>query len=99
MTPKELEPYAKAYKLERNLIDNGHWEQGLYNHMAVLSSIDKAFNGKKSTLNYFDKPFSEKYKAVDNKDEKLKKAKLLFANLEVMQSNFNLNKGKKAANK
>lgn len=95
MTPKELDPYYKAYMLKQKADDRNRWEQGLYNHVAVAVAIDKTFNGKKSSSKYPEKPFHQE--EVKTEDEALKKAKLLFANLEIMQSNYNLAKKEKEA--
>lgn len=99
MTPKELDPYYKAYILKQKADDRGRWEQGLYNHVAVAVAIDKTFNGKKATSKYPEKPFHQMEDNSSSQDEALKKAKLLFANLGIMQSNFNLAKKKKAETK
>lgn len=99
MTPKELDPYYKAYILKQKADDRSRWEQGLYNHVAVAVAIDKTFNGKKATSKYVEKPFHQMEDNSSSQDEALKKAKLLFASLEIMQSNFNLAKKEKAETK
>lgn len=97
MTPRELNPYLEAYNLRNKAEDKNRWEQGLYFHSAVISALDVCFNGKKATSKYVEKPFLQMEEDKSNDDENLKKAKLLFANLAVMQSNFNIEKEKQKA--
>lgn len=97
MTPRELNPYLEAYNLRNKADDKNRWEQGLYIQSAVTTSIDACLNGKKATSKYIEKPFLQMEEEKSNDDENLKKAKLLFANLSVMQSNFNIEKEKRKA--
>lgn len=97
MTPRDLKPYFEAYKLKNKEEDRNRWEQGLYIQSAVTTSIDACLNGKKATSKYVEKPFLQMEEEKSNDDENLKKAKLLFANLAVMQSNFNIEKEKQKA--
>lgn len=97
MTPKDLEPYYTAYTIREKSADRDRWEQGIYNHVAVAVAIDKTFNGKKSTSKYFEKPIHQAEETTKQQDEAMKKARLIFANLEIMQSNFKINKEKQEA--
>lgn len=97
MTPRDLKPYFEAYKLKNKEEDRNRWEQGLYIQSALMASMDACFNGKKATFKYVEKPFLQMEEDKSNDDENLKKAKLLFANLAVMQSNFNIEKEKQKA--
>ena len=94
MTPRILHAYARAEELRRKRADEEAWLHGAYNHHAVLSALDKGFNGKKSKLDYLEKPYSEQ-RGLEQKDADAQ-VKLLFASLEVMKSNYEINNKNKA---
>lgn len=60
MNPKILRAYVKADELRRKQADQDLWLNNLYNLHAIQVALDKGFNGKKSKLEYPDRPFSEK---------------------------------------
>lgn len=94
MTPRILRAYAKAEDLRRKRADQEAWLNGSYTHHAVMAALDKGFNGKKSKLNYLEKPYSEQAELQKQKADS--QVKLLFASLEVMKSNYELNNKTKA---
>lgn len=60
MNPRILRAYAKAEELRRQQVDADAWLNNLYNLHAIQVALDKGFNGKKSKLEYPDRPFSDK---------------------------------------
>jgi hypothetical protein len=96
--PAEIEPYERLFAFEERKKDEFAWLQGQYIYEAVITALDNAFAGKKSKLKYTEKPYT--VKARENKgqiahDEKMKKVKGLFMQLEVMKANFELSHPKK----
>lgn len=92
--PADVEPYIKMYELEQAKVDEQAWLNGMYNYEAVLTALENAFAGKKAKLKYPDKPYTKKAKEDKGQiahDEKMKKVKGLFMQLEVMKANFELN--------
>lgn len=68
---------------------------GNYGISALIVAIDRCFSGKKSKAEYIKKPITQSIN--ENKDrlseEKLQRQRELFvAKLQVMQTNFELNK-------
>lgn len=59
--PKELEPYDKAFELQKRLNDEQMWLMGSYVQNAVCVALDRALNGKKATLQYLEKPMLTDY--------------------------------------
>ena len=91
--PADIEPYMKMYDLSERKEDEKAWLHGRYVYEAVLTALDKGFSGKKSKMEYPDKPYS--IKAREDKgqiayDEKMKKVKGIFMQLGVMKANFEL---------
>lgn len=98
-TPKELEPYVKAHEMTLEREDRANYTLGLYIYSAVGAVIGAAFGNKKAK--YLEEPFSEtsrKQKEMENMDEetKMKYVNQLFAKLGVMQTNFEMEKKRKA---
>lgn len=96
--PADIEPYIKMYELSERKADEHAWLQGMYNYEATITAIEHALSGKKAKLKYPEKPYT--IQARENKgqiahDEKMKKVKGLFMQLEVMKANFELNHPKK----
>lgn len=54
--PTDLKPYEEAHKLKIMEQDSMNWYSGMYTLRAVLTAIDKAFSGKRSTAEYMDEP-------------------------------------------
>ena len=69
---------------------------GTYGVSALLFAIEHCLNGKKAKTKYVDTPLMQK---VENQNKPLseedlqKQRELFVAKLEVMKSNFELNKG------
>lgn len=93
--PRELKPYEKAYKLKRKIENENMWIMGNYMNIAVLSALDKSFNGGKAKIEFPDKPFNFDEVSSDNKeltdDDKQKQINQLFTKLHIMKANFELN--------
>lgn len=99
-SPVELKPYIKAYEIKQERQDQQMWAMGVYVQNAVAVAIDRCLRGRKSKAEYLKKPILEE--AIEKKrqeermknlteEEKIKMTKLLFAQLETMQANFELN--------
>lgn len=91
--PADIEPYERLYQLQERKADEHAWLQGQYFYEAVITAMDNAFAGKKSKLKYTDKPYS--LKAREDKgqiayDDKMRKVKGIFMQLQVMKTNFEL---------
>jgi len=53
---RACEAYRAAWRARCENLAAAEWRQGLYVSYAVLSSLDKAFNGRKATVEYPDAP-------------------------------------------
>ena len=88
----------KAHKLQLERDDRSNYNLGMYVLSAVGAVIGQAFGNKKAK--YVDEPFYESAKKqnADEMDEatKMKYVEQLFAKLSVMQTNFELEKKRKA---
>lgn len=68
---------------------------GNYGISALIVAIDRCFSGKKSKAEYIKKPITQyinENKDVLSEDELQKQRELFVAKLQVMQTNFELNK-------
>ena len=93
--PKELEPFDKAHKKkieEQDVLQHLWW--GNYGVSALIVAIDRCFSGKKSKAKYIKEPILSKTFENDGlTEEEIQKQRELFvAKLQVMQTNFELNK-------
>ena len=89
----------KAHKLQLEREDRSNYNLGMYVLSAVGAVIGQAFGNKKAK--YVDEPFMESAKknvAPEDMDEetKMKYVEQLFGKLSVMQTNFELEKKRKA---
>ena len=81
--PAELEPYNKAHSMEQKERDEHLWSMGIYVESAVITAIDRYFNGKKATSKYIEEPILQTLGADDGltqeeRDEKELKKMLLY---------------------
>ena len=93
--PKELEPFDNAHKKkieEQDVLQHLWW--GNYGVSALIVAIDRCFSGKKSKAKYIKEPILSKTFENDGltEEEKQKQRELFVAKLQVMQTNFELNK-------
>ena len=93
--PKELEPYNEAHKrkiMEQDNLQHMWW--GSYGISALIVAIDRCFGGKKSKAEYIKEPILLKTFENDGltEEEKQKQRELFVAKLQVMKTNFELNK-------
>lgn len=68
---------------------------GNYGISALIVAIDRCFSGKKSKVEYIKKPITQSINENEDRlsEEKLQRQRELFvAKLQVMQTNFELNK-------
>lgn len=68
-TPKELEPYKKAYELKQKSKDFDMWQMGIYITNAVQTAVQNSLYGKKSKSKYMEKPLLEDI--LEQKEEKI----------------------------
>lgn len=95
--PKELEPYVKAHNnkiMEEDYLQHLWW--GNYGISALIVAIDRCLHGKKAKAKYIDEPILQDINSKNDgkfSEEELQKQRELFvAKLQVMQTNFELNK-------
>lgn len=96
-TPKDLEPYKKAYEYKQKEKDCDMWQMGIYVLNAVSVAVNGALVGKKYKGEYFEKPLSIKKEDSGEKitEEKIKEERgKLLMQLQTMQANFEMNHGK-----
>lgn len=98
--PADLEPYAKAYKLEQENMDTLMWAWwGNYGFSATITAVERCLAGKKSKMEYLNKPISQRNQ--DNKelteDEIIRLRYEHRLKMETMKANFNLSHPKKEA--
>lgn len=91
--PADLEPYAKAHKLEIQEKDSGMYFMGAYNKIAfevVMAHFGAGLGGKKSDAEYLKEPFMMKFegKKVLTEAEKQRQVDLFFAEQEARRINW-----------
>lgn len=94
LCPADIEPYIKLYEVYERKQDEYAWLYGRYVYEANLAAIENALAGKKSKLKYTDKPYTAIAREDSGKiayEERMKKVKALFMQLEVMKTNFEIN--------
>ena len=102
LNPRKLNPYIDALKIKSRVNDEEMWALGQYVHEAVGSAVDKVLAGKKSKWKYLDAPLLQKAeeKQAEEKgkskpltqEEQKRKVEQLFLKLQIMQSNYQLEK-------
>lgn len=92
--PADLEPYAKAYSMERKEKDSMvHAWVGSYGINALLVALDKTMNGKKASLKYAETPLIIRVEE-ENKpltQEEIERQRAIFVEqLKIKKANFDL---------
>lgn len=94
LNPKKLKPFFKAFENKRKMRDEESWIWwGTYGISALSVVLASAFS-KDSKAKYVNKPF---YQSVEEQnvelteEEKRRRTEQLFAQLKLMETNFNLN--------
>lgn len=98
--PADLEPYAKAHKME--VVENDsiiHTVCGSYVLSAVSVAVEHCLAGRKAKSKYIDKPIMQEIEQKQDhksnvpltEEEKKKQTEQLFMKLRIMGANFNLN--------
>ena len=93
-TPKELEPYKKAYEYKQKEKDCDMWQMGIYVLNAVSVAVNGALIGKKYKGEYLKKPLMLEKEDHEEEitEEKIKEErKKLLMQLQTMQVNFEMN--------
>ena len=104
LSPSRLYPYLEADKRKQEKRDLEMWRMGFYVQNAVAVAIDKVLNGRKSTLEYMDKPLlaqvKESQQEVElSEDEKMRQVEALFMSLQTISTNSKLAKQQKESEK
>ena len=94
--PYDLKPYIKAQEITSRKNDENMWIQGMYFFNALSVVASHIINGK-SREKYIEKPLLQKLQIEEHnmnltEQEKEKYVDQVFANLIIMQSNFNRSK-------
>lgn len=97
LNPKRLHPYIEADKMKQENRDAEMWRMGMYVQNAVAVAIDKVLNGRKSVLEYMDKPILMKYQESQGEvelteEEQERQVEALFLSLETLSTNSKLGK-------
>ena len=98
MNPRLLDIYGKVYRDKLEDKDREMWILGSYFRDALISTVGNMFKSKGSkTIEYPKTPYmqSEEFKRLNNnqeltEEEKIEQTKILFGQLQIMQSNFEL---------
>lgn len=98
--PRKIDIIFEAYKLKRDIEDDIAHKEGFYTYVAVSTALGNAFRKKGSKAEpYMEKPLHlmDENKNVEelSDSEKKRMVETLFASLEVMKTNYNINKGGK----
>lgn len=92
----DLRYYDEAYKIKRKMADELSYFSGLYTYEAVAIAVGNAFRGKgQKAVEYRKKPILEEIEEANRplSEEELKRQRELFvAQLNVMKSNFEMEK-------
>lgn len=68
--PKLMKPYVKAHELKVEEMDRQAHIQGAYFLHALMTALDKSFNGKKASTEYPELPFTSRHIPRNEKEEK-----------------------------
>lgn len=102
MNPRKLKPYFEGHQKKIRMNDVEQYRMGLYTYEAVSVAVSNMFRKKgQKPNNYREKPILQEYdeKIKSNQplseEEKKRQTELLFANLRIMQANFENNNKEK----
>ena len=92
--PADLEPYAKAYSMERKEKDSlVHAWVGSYGINAMVVALDKVMNGRKASAKYIDNPLITKAEEENRPltQEEIERQRAIFVEqLKLKKANFDL---------
>lgn len=93
-SPRELWVYDDAFILRRKIADETEWLSGAYTFEAVSLALANAFRKKgHKAQNFRSEPILKEWNKPElTEDEKVAATKQLFAQLEMMQKNFEMGK-------
>ena len=106
LTPKKIDAFYKANKIQRQIKDEEMWMLGQYVMSALDATVCNTFLWRKKgekCHSYIEKPILLSIVESDDKkkisteltdEEKKKQTEQLFMKLKIMGTNFNLNKEK-----
>lgn len=73
-SPKELEPFVEAFKMQSKRRDEEMWMMGIYTMSAFKTVIDQCINGRKAKTEYIKEPLTKTdKKSFDEMTEEEKK--------------------------
>ena len=95
--PKEVKPYFKALEKRRKARDEEQYSQYIYFSNAIETALYNAFRGKgKKPMEHIKEPlmktYEDEHRELTNAEKKAS-VELLFANLNIMQKNYESSKG------
>lgn len=94
--PADLWIYDDAFRMRTRIRDAEMYRQMLYMNHAVTIAVANCFKKKGARPEkVWDKPLLEQadeQRGEMDEEEKRRKTEMLFANLRIMEANFNLNK-------
>lgn len=91
LTPIKLGYIVKGFSISQKRKDEEMWRMGIYVQSAVICAIDNAIRGNKATTKYIE-PLLKEVTAESTEEEMLKNHEKLFACLEMMKTNSDLEK-------
>ena len=92
MTPAVVRGYAKGFELKSDLIDDYSYNLGKYFYVGLMTALGSVLD-KNGKHDYPDKPFHEITSGTTveielSEEEIIEQTNRLFANLNIMKSNF-----------
>lgn len=99
--PADLEPYAKAHKLEMRENDSYMYFMGAYNKIAfevVMAQFGAGISGEKSDAQYIKEPFLQQMEQSKelSEEEKQREVDLFFAREKARRINWKRNHGNRS---
>lgn len=94
LNPTKIKPFYKAFENKRKMRDEENWIYwGTYGMSALSVVLANAFS-KNSQVKYIEKPVyqsAEEQTGELTEEEKIRQTEQLFAQLKLMEVNYNLN--------
>ena len=85
LTPKELEPFKKAFELSNTFKDISNWELGKYIQMAIGSVISKSVKYPNKPFHYNEKLHNEKQMISEEEQLKRERERIQWIKYKMMK--------------
>lgn len=100
LTMRDYRYIMEGHKVQRKMIDEYLWLNGIYTRIAVTVAVSNVMSGKNSKAKYIENPLLSDENKKDDlgihdnmTEEEIREATAkLFRNLDIMQKNFNLSR-------